>query len=197
MRWNPELPRIAAIQASRHLPTVCVRPIPFASRVATAWRSIEAQRQLAQACCRANGNCQSFAARPHRIYIAARQQQRLLDAEDIAAIRTVYDALVRENETLHPETIASELVSGPKPWGDPTALWTVSPLSRAGQVKTPTLLMVGEQDRRIPVSETKQFYNALVLRRIPTALVIFPAAAHSTLGSVPSQRAEMTALTLN
>ena len=36
--------------------------------------------------------------------IVARRQQRSLDASDVAAFRTVYDALVREDEALHPET---------------------------------------------------------------------------------------------
>ncbi|MDQ2822614.1 MAG: IS66 family transposase [Pseudomonadota bacterium] len=40
----------------------------------------------------------------NRVCTAARRQQHALDADDIAAFRTVYDALVREGEALHPET---------------------------------------------------------------------------------------------
>ena len=43
----------------------------------------------------------------NRVCTAARRQQRTLDADDIAAFRTVYDALVREGEALHPETAQS------------------------------------------------------------------------------------------
>lgn len=40
----------------------------------------------------------------HRVCTAARRQQRTLSADDVAAFRTVYDALVREGEVRHPET---------------------------------------------------------------------------------------------
>ncbi|MBC7624467.1 MAG: IS66 family transposase [Aeromicrobium sp.] len=40
----------------------------------------------------------------NRICTAARGQQRTPAAGDVAALRTVYDALVREGEALHPET---------------------------------------------------------------------------------------------
>lgn len=40
----------------------------------------------------------------NRVCTAARHQQRTLNASDVAAFRTVYDALVREGEAIHPET---------------------------------------------------------------------------------------------
>jgi hypothetical protein len=40
----------------------------------------------------------------NRVCTAARRQQRTLDADDVAAFRTVYDTLVREGEAIHPET---------------------------------------------------------------------------------------------
>ena len=40
----------------------------------------------------------------NRICTAARRQQRTLDPIDVAAFRTVYDALAREGEAIHPET---------------------------------------------------------------------------------------------
>ena len=40
----------------------------------------------------------------NRVCTAARRQQRTLDPNDVAAFRTVYDALVREGEAIHPET---------------------------------------------------------------------------------------------
>ncbi|WP_267876782.1 IS66 family transposase [Massilia aquatica] len=43
----------------------------------------------------------------NRVCTAARHQQRSLDADDVAAFRTVYDALVRKGEALHPETVQS------------------------------------------------------------------------------------------
>lgn len=40
----------------------------------------------------------------NRVCTAVRRQQRTLDADDVAAFRTVYGALVPEGEALHPET---------------------------------------------------------------------------------------------
>ena len=40
----------------------------------------------------------------NRVCTAARRQQRTLAPNDVAAFRTVYDALVREGEAIHPET---------------------------------------------------------------------------------------------
>jgi dipeptidyl aminopeptidase/acylaminoacyl peptidase len=58
------------------------------------------------------------------------------------------------------------------------AYWRHSPLSLAGNVKTPTMLLTGEQDFRTPISEAEQFYAALKLRKIDTALVRVPEASH-------------------
>jgi dipeptidyl aminopeptidase/acylaminoacyl peptidase len=40
------------------------------------------------------------------------------------------------------------------PWEDPESYWKVSPLSLVGSVKTPTLVLVGDQDFRTPVSDS-------------------------------------------
>ena len=53
---------------------------------------------------------------------------------------------------------------GKYPWEDHEAFWTRSPLSLVGNVKTPTLVVVGSQDYRTPVSEAEQYYTALQLR---------------------------------
>ncbi|HEX6927791.1 MAG TPA: S9 family peptidase [Gammaproteobacteria bacterium] len=71
------------------------------------------------------------------------------------------------------------------PWNDFDAYWERSPLSLVGNVKTPTMLMTGEADYRTPISETEQFYQALQLRGVDTALVRVPGASHS-IASRPS-----------
>ena len=53
-----------------------------------------------------------------------------------------------------------------------------SPISYVGNVKTPTMLIVGESDHRTPISEAEQFYQALKLRKVDTALVRIPGASH-------------------
>ena len=75
------------------------------------------------------------------------------------------------------------------PWEDPMTYWQHSPLSLAGNVKAPTLVVVGSEDYRTPDSEAEQFYEALQLRGVPTMLVKVPGASHETLTDRPSQSA--------
>ncbi|MEJ8566126.1 S9 family peptidase [Elongatibacter sediminis] len=65
------------------------------------------------------------------------------------------------------------------PWEYPEHYWKRSPLSLAGNVSTPTLLITGEKDTRTPISETEQFYQALKLRRLETMMVRIPGAGHN------------------
>jgi dipeptidyl aminopeptidase/acylaminoacyl peptidase len=76
---------------------------------------------------------------------------------------------------------------GKYPWEDPQAFWSRSPLSLVGNVKTPTLVVVGSDDYRTPVSEAEQYYTALQLLGVPTALVKVPGAGHGTIAARPSQ----------
>ena len=75
------------------------------------------------------------------------------------------------------------------PWEDPMSYWTRSPLSLVGNVKTPTLVVVGSEDYRTPVSEAEQYYAALQIAGVPTALVKVPGAGHGGLAERPSQSA--------
>ena len=68
------------------------------------------------------------------------------------------------------------------PWVDPDQYWEVSPLSLVGNVVTPTAIMTGESDYRTPISESEQFYQALKLRKIDTALIRVPDAPHFIAG---------------
>jgi dipeptidyl aminopeptidase/acylaminoacyl peptidase len=82
------------------------------------------------------------------------------------------------------------------PWEDHEQYWRRSPLSLVGAVATPTLLMVGTDDRRTPPSEAEQFYQALQLRAVPSALVRVPGASHHGLADRPSQEAQEAAVIL-
>ena len=86
-------------------------------------------------------------------------------------------------------TLVSPYWFAKKPWEDPMGYWNRSPLSLVGNVKTPTLVVVGSEDYRTPDSEAEQYYEALQLRGIPTALVKVPGASHETLTDRPSQSA--------
>ncbi len=76
---------------------------------------------------------------------------------------------------------------GKYPWEDHDSYWARSPLSLVGNVKTPTLVVVGSEDYRTPVSEAEQYYTALQIRGVPTALVKVPGASHGTIAARPSQ----------
>ncbi|HHL32196.1 MAG TPA: S9 family peptidase, partial [Oceanospirillales bacterium] len=64
------------------------------------------------------------------------------------------------------------------PWEDPESYFKRSPLSLVGNVKTPTMLLAGDQDFRTPISESEQFYAALKLQKIDSAMVRIPGASH-------------------
>ena len=64
------------------------------------------------------------------------------------------------------------------PWDHPEEYIRRSPLSLVGNVTTPTMLLTGEEDYRTPISESEQFYQALKLRKIDTALVRIPETSH-------------------
>lgn len=68
------------------------------------------------------------------------------------------------------------------PWENPDAYWARSPLSLVGNVTTPTALLTGEQDHRTPITESEQFYQALKLRKIDSALIRVPEASHGIAG---------------
>jgi dipeptidyl aminopeptidase/acylaminoacyl peptidase len=76
---------------------------------------------------------------------------------------------------------------GEAPWEDPEAYWERSPLSLVGNVEAPTLVFVGAEDRRTPVFESEQFYNALQIRGIESRLVRIPGAFHGIADSRPSR----------
>ena len=78
---------------------------------------------------------------------------------------------------------------GGLPWENYQSYWARSPLSLIGNVKTPTLVVVGAEDYRTPVSESEQLYSALKLKGVPTMLVKVPGASHGGIAARPSQSA--------
>lgn len=56
--------------------------------------------------------------------------------------------------------------------------WKYSPVRYAKDVKTPTLLLHGEADQRVPLEEGEQFFRALRHFNVPAELVIFPREGH-------------------
>lgn len=73
-----------------------------------------------------------------------------------------------------------------QPWENIEAYMKFSPISLVGNVETPTLVMVGTSDLRTPLSEAKQLYHAMKIRKIETALVEIPGSYHF-ISNKPSQ----------
>jgi len=61
---------------------------------------------------------------------------------------------------------------------DASALWARSALSRVASVRTPTLIVHGEQDYRVPVSQGREFYSALRHLGVPAEYVTYPREGH-------------------
>lgn len=72
------------------------------------------------------------------------------------------------------------------PWEHADYYFKHSPISLVGKVVTPTMLIVGDADMRTPIAEAEQYYQALRLQRVPSALVRIPGASHN-IAQRPSQ----------
>jgi dipeptidyl aminopeptidase/acylaminoacyl peptidase len=68
------------------------------------------------------------------------------------------------------------------PWDEVEHYWERSPLSLVGNVTTPTMLITGIEDKRTPMSETEQYYQALKLLKVDTVLVKVPGSPHGIAG---------------
>ena len=66
------------------------------------------------------------------------------------------------------------------PWDDPSEHLRRSPLMYVGNVTTPTMLMTGEGDLRTPMPQTEEYYQALRVLKVPTAMVRFKNEWHGT-----------------
>lgn len=65
-------------------------------------------------------------------------------------------------------------------WEDPKPWLETSPLMYVGNVKTPTLIMTGELDLRTPMPQSEEYYSALQMRGVPSALLRFEGEYHGT-----------------
>ncbi len=66
------------------------------------------------------------------------------------------------------------------PWEDPSEHLRRSPLMYVGNVKTPTLMVTGVLDMRTPSGQAEEFYEALKLRHVPTAMIRVNEEFHGT-----------------
>lgn len=71
------------------------------------------------------------------------------------------------------------------PWDDPSEHLRRSPLMYVGNVTTPTMLMTGVDDLRTPMPQTEEYYAALKVMGVETAMIRFNNEWHGT-SSTPS-----------
>ncbi|HZS07110.1 MAG TPA: S9 family peptidase [Blastocatellia bacterium] len=64
------------------------------------------------------------------------------------------------------------------PWDNFDLLWERSPLRHIKKVKTPLLLIHGEQDNDVHITQAEEMYTALRMRGVETALVRYPREGH-------------------
>jgi dipeptidyl aminopeptidase/acylaminoacyl peptidase len=77
------------------------------------------------------------------------------------------------------------------PWETPDIYRKTSPTYGLGNVTTPTLIHVGENDVRCPPGHSRMLYRALKeYRKVPTELVVYPGEPHG-LSKLSNRKAKM------
>jgi dipeptidyl aminopeptidase/acylaminoacyl peptidase len=67
---------------------------------------------------------------------------------------------------------------GASVYDDPAVYEKSSPIHFIKNVKTPTLVIVGERDAECPASQSYEFWHALKTLGVPTQLIIYPGEGH-------------------
>jgi dipeptidyl aminopeptidase/acylaminoacyl peptidase len=67
---------------------------------------------------------------------------------------------------------------GGTPWENPEAYAKWNPADHAKNFKTPTLVITGEKDYRIPYTQSLMLFNALRRQNVPARLIVFPDDGH-------------------
>src|SRR5260221_9126682 len=76
------------------------------------------------------------------------------------------------------------------PWTNPESYRKWAPSSYAGELgkyKTPTLVIAGARDYRVPYTQSLEFFSALQRQGVPSKLVVFPDEGHWVLKPQNSQ----------
>jgi len=76
---------------------------------------------------------------------------------------------------------------GASVYDDPSVYAKSSPITFIKNVKTPTLIVVGDSDGECPPPQSYEFWNALVTLGVPTQFVIYPHEGHLFLNPAHSR----------
>ena len=78
---------------------------------------------------------------------------------------------------------------GGTPWEQPERYAAMSPITRVGDVRTPTLILHGGSDLTCDLGQAQQWHTSLRGQGVPTQLVIYPEQSHAfILMGRPSHR---------
>ena len=77
-----------------------------------------------------------------------------------------------------PRTKESEFFGAPWDQEASERMRALSPITHAANVKTPTLFVHGEADRRVPIEEAEQMYTALKKRHVAAKFIRYPGNYH-------------------
>ena len=64
------------------------------------------------------------------------------------------------------------------PWEATDLYWDRSPMKYIKNVKTPTMIMHGQVDTRVPIAQAQEFYMALKEMNVPVEFVVYPRENH-------------------
>jgi dipeptidyl aminopeptidase/acylaminoacyl peptidase len=67
---------------------------------------------------------------------------------------------------------------GAEPWDDEAAYRRASAMMFIKQAKTPTLILHGQQDQRVPIGQAQELYMGLKKNDVPVTLVFYPREGH-------------------
>jgi dipeptidyl aminopeptidase/acylaminoacyl peptidase len=70
---------------------------------------------------------------------------------------------------------------GAQPWDNLAIYQKHSPIFHVKNVSTPTLVIHGEADIRVPISQGAEFYNALRQQGVPTRMMTMPRQPHNPI----------------
>lgn len=64
------------------------------------------------------------------------------------------------------------------PWDATDLYWDRSPMKYVKNVKTPTMILHGQVDTRVPLAQAQEFYMALKEMNVPVEFVVYPREGH-------------------
>jgi dipeptidyl aminopeptidase/acylaminoacyl peptidase len=75
---------------------------------------------------------------------------------------------------------------GKSVYDDPDVYAKSSPMTFIKNVRTPTLMVAGDRDAEVPITQSYEYWNALKALHVPTEFVVYPDEGH-LFSKVPDQ----------